>query len=223
MTLSPSTALTRTRVKICGITRAQDLHTAVAAGVDSIGLVFCARSPRNVSPQQARELVAQVPAFVSVTALFLNPDAALVDTVLSTVEPEILQFHGQESGDFCRSFGRRYIKAIAMGGQSDELSVAQTHYPDACGFLLDSHAPGAMGGSGTTFDWTQVRAAGLPLILAGGLSPQNVGQAVEQVHPWAVDVSSGVEDAPGIKSAVKIHSFLAAVQAADAQRITREN
>ncbi|ORE86026.1 phosphoribosylanthranilate isomerase [Oceanococcus atlanticus] len=212
----------RTRVKVCGLTRAEDIEVAIAAGVDSIGLVFCERSPRHLEPQQARSLVRLIPAFVSVTALFLNPEKGLVAEVLDQVQPELLQFHGQEPASFCEAFGRRYIKAIAMGGQDNELAYARQNYPRACGFLLDSHAPGAMGGSGKAFDWRHATAANLPLVLAGGLNPGNVGQAIEQVQPWAVDVSSGVEEAPGLKSAVKIKRFLAAVHAADAYRITRE-
>ena len=213
---------TRTRVKICGLTRSDDVHAAVAAGVDSIGLVFHARSARNLELQQAAALACEIPAFVSLTALFLNPDEALVEAVLGDVKPEILQFHGQEDAAFCSAFGRRYIKAVAMGGSADELARTCDRHPDACGYLLDSHAPGDMGGSGTSFDWTKINQSELPLILAGGLKPENVGQAIEQVRPWAVDVSSGVEQAPGLKSADKIHSFLAAVRAADASRYTRE-
>ncbi len=223
MSPSPGTVGSRTRVKICGITRAADLHAAVDAGVDSIGLVFCERSPRNLDMPTARALAAQIPAFVSVTALFLNPQASLVDSVLEHVRPEVLQFHGQETSAFCEAFGRRYIKAIAMGGQSNELASAREAHPQACGFLLDSHAPGAMGGSGETFDWDQIAVSQIPLILAGGLNPDNVTQAIRQVQPWAVDVSSGVEEAPGLKSPAKIQRFMAAVKAADAHRITREN
>ncbi len=215
-------AETRTRVKICGLTRSADVHAAVAAGVDSIGLVFYARSARNLELQQAAALAREIPAFVSLTALFLNPDSSLVEAVIRAVKPEILQFHGQEDADFCSSFGRRYLKAVAMGGSADELARTCEQHPDACGYLLDSHAPGDMGGSGEPFDWSKIRQSSLPLILAGGLNPDNVGQAIDQVRPWAVDVSSGVEQAPGLKSADKIHSFLAAVRAADASRYTRE-
>ena len=217
-----SRAGTRTRVKICGLTRSDDVHAAVAAGVDSIGLVFHARSARNLELHQAAALACEIPAFVSLTALFLNPDERLVESVLNKVRPEILQFHGQEDAAFCSAFGRRYIKAVAMGGSTDELARTCERHPDACGYLLDSHAPGDMGGSGTPFDWTTLDESKLPLILAGGLKPENVGQAIEQVRPWAVDVSSGVEQAPGLKSADKIHSFLAAVRAADAVCYTRD-
>lgn len=218
----PGPAQTRTRVKICGLTRSADIHAAVAAGADSIGLVFYARSARNLELQQAAALAREIPAFVSLTALLLNPDGALVEAVLREVKPEILQFHGQEEAAFCNSFGRRYIKAVAMGGSADELARTCDSHPDASGYLLDSHAPGDMGGSGTAFDWSKIHHSTLPLILAGGLNPGNVGQAIEQVRPWAVDVSSGVEQAPGLKSADKINSFLAAVRAADVSRYTRE-
>lgn len=212
----------RTRVKVCGITREQDLAAAIAAGVDSVGLVFYPKSKRHLSLTQATELVEKIPAFVSVVALFLNPQQAEVEQVIDAIAPEILQFHGDESAAFCEQFGRRYIKGVAMGGSgsanaSEYLQAARAAHPKCSGFLLDGHAPGEMGGSGLAFDWSNAPRASIPLIVAGGLTPDNVASAIAQMHPWAVDVSSGVEDAPGIKSAVKIHAFLAAVRAADQQ------
>ncbi len=207
----------RTRIKICGLCRLQDLEAAVSIGVDAIGLVFCPASPRHLEPQQARELVRSVPAFVSVVALFLDPDAGLVDAVLDQVKPEILQFHGREPAGFCRGFGRRYMKAISMGNGARPAEDQMAEHASACGFVLDSHSPGGMGGTGLGFDWSRVPAqGGERLVLAGGLHPGNVGEAIRAARPHAVDVSSGVESAPGIKSAAKMADFVRAVSAADA-------
>lgn len=212
----------RTRIKICGLTQATDIQAAVSAGADSIGLVFCQKSPRHLELDQAKALVAEIPAFVSVVALFLNPEKAMVDAVLDQVHPDMLQFHGQEDAGFCTQFKRRYLKAIAMGKNAEKPVEQARAHPSACGYVLDSHAPGAIGGTGKTFDWGQIELPSKGLILAGGLHPGNVGAAVEQVRPWAVDVSSGVESAPGIKSAAKIQGFIRAVADAD-RRQTMEN
>lgn len=205
----------RTRIKICGLTRAQDIQHAVDLGVDSLGLVFCDKSPRNLELAAGAALAAEIPAFVSVVALFLNPDAALVDQVLDQVKPEILQFHGDETADFCQSFGRRYIKAVAMQQAGDPLQGARQQHPQASGYLVDSHSPGERGGRGETFEWSRLQGADSLVILAGGLDHSNVQTAIEQLKPWAIDVSSGVEDSPGCKSAVKMNDFVAAVRAAD--------
>lgn len=205
----------RTRIKICGLTRPQDLHQAISLGVDSIGLVFCSKSARNLSLEAGAALAAEVPAFVSLVALFLNPDAQLVKQVQQHVKPEILQFHGAEEAAFCEQFGQRYIKAVAMQQAGDPLALARSQHPQASGLLVDSHAPGDLGGRGEAFDWSRLPGAAGRLILAGGLNGANVKTAITQVKPWAVDVSSGVEDSPGCKSAVKMDDFVAAVRAAD--------
>lgn len=210
----------RTRVKICGLCRSEDLQAAVALGVDAIGLVFCEKSPRHLTLEQAATLAAETPAFVSVVALFLNPEADLVRAVQQQVQPELLQFHGEESADFCAGFGQRYLKAVAMGQGAAPARDAIAAHSAACGFILDSHDPGQMGGTGQAFDWNQWPAQGQGLILAGGLRPDNVAAAIRQARPYGLDVSSGVESAPGIKSSVKMTDFMRSVRAADAESTT---
>ncbi|KTG16019.1 MULTISPECIES: phosphoribosylanthranilate isomerase [unclassified Guyparkeria] len=206
----------RTRVKICGITRLTDLQTAVAAGADALGFVFVPASRRSITVETARDLVARVPAFVQSVALFSDPSVDWVETVVDQVGPDMLQFHGSESGRFCRQFGRPYIKAVSAELDDEGRErVMQDHYT-ARGFLLDSHAVSGLGGTGHTFDWNrwprQAANARRPWILAGGLSPENVAEAIESLAPYAVDVSSGVEDdAPGLKSADKINAFIRGV------------
>lgn len=205
----------RTRVKICGLTRASDVETAVAAGADALGFVFVPASRRAVPVELARELVAGVSAFVQTVALFADPEVDWVETVIDQVGPDVLQFHGSESGRFCRQFGRPYIKAISAElDDAARVEVVQEH-PTARGFLLDSHAVSGLGGTGHTFDWQrwprQPASTRRPWILAGGLSADNVAEAVAALAPYAVDVSSGVEEAPGIKSAEKIHAFMRGV------------
>lgn len=199
--------MTAVRVKICGITRGADLHAAVAAGADALGFVFTDRSKRVLKVAQAAGLVAEVPAFVSRVALFMNQDPKWVADVLDRVPVNLLQFHGDEDADYCRQFGLPYIKAVSMSS-ARVLAQAQNDYRDAAALLLDSHAPGGVGGTGQQFDWSMVPQASMPLVLAGGLDPGNVRQAVVRVKPWAVDVSSGVEDAPGIKNPVKMRDFI---------------
>ena len=199
--------MTAVRVKICGITRSIDLHAAVAAGADALGFVFTERSRRMLDATMAADLVSEVPAFVSRVGLFMDQDCERVASVLEQVPLNLLQFHGGEGADFCRQFRLPYIKAVSMN--SDEaVARAQENYPDAAALLLDSHAPGGVGGTGEVFDWSMIPQSGMPLVLAGGLKPGNVRQAVEQVKPWAVDVSSGVEDAPGIKNPEKMREFI---------------
>lgn len=205
----------RIRVKICGLTRATDVETAVAAGADALGFVFVPASRRAVRVELARDLVAGVPAFVQTVGLFADPEVHWVETVIDQVAPDLLQFHGSESGRFCRQFGRPYIKAISA--ELDDAARAQEiqDHPTARGFLLDSHAVSGLGGTGHTFDWQRwprkQTSMHRPWILAGGLSVDNVAEAVVTLAPYAVDVSSGVEDAPGIKSAEKIHAFMRGV------------
>ncbi len=183
-----------------------------------MGLVFHAKSPRNVGVDQAAAIVRALPAFVTVVALFRDAGADFVQQVLDAMPVDLLQFHGSEEVGVCESFGRPYIKAVGVEGAVDVHQYVR-HYASARGVLLDSHAPGAAGGTGRTFDWNQV-PSGLdrPLILAGGLNPDNVAQAIERVSPFAVDVSSGVEASPGIKDANRIHRFMQQVRRQDALR-----
>ena len=193
------------RVKICGLTRSQDVRAAVAAGADALGFVLTSRSKRCLDAGAAADLVRRVPAFIGRVGLFMDQERDDVRRILDQVPLNLLQFHGQEDGAYCRSFGLPYIKALAMGaGPMPNLD----DYADAAGILLDSHRAGETGGTGRRFDWTTIPSLALPLILAGGLTPANVGQAVRQVRPWAVDVSSGVEDAPGIKNEEKMRTFI---------------
>ena len=195
------------RVKICGITRSVDIQAAVRAGVDALGFVFAQRSKRVLEPSLAAELVAQVPAFISRVGLFMDQDSDAVASVLDRVPLNLLQFHGTEDAAYCRQFRLPYIKAVSM--VSDQaVQQALDEYPDAAALLLDSHAPGGVGGTGVVFDWSMIPAASMPLVLAGGLRPGNVRQAVAQVKPWAVDVSSGVEDTPRIKNEELMREFI---------------
>lgn len=204
----------RVRIKVCGMTRTEDVAEAARLGVDAVGLVFYPKSPRNVGIDQARGLVAALPAFVTVTALFLDPDRDHVQRVLDNVRVELLQFHGGEPAEFCRGFGRPYIKAVPMGGQADVSEYAQRH-AGAAALLLDSHAAGQRGGTGVSFDWASMpRVEGPPVIVAGGLNPSNVATAIRIVRPYGVDVSSGVESAPGIKDAGKMADFVREVNRA---------
>jgi phosphoribosylanthranilate isomerase len=196
----------RTRVKICGLTRAVDVDAAVRAGADALGFVFTPQSRRCVDTRAARELVRRVPAFVARVGLFMNQDAGEVRRVLAEVPLSLLQFHGGEDGAYCRQFGLPYIKALAMGGAGQLPNVGE--YPDAAALLLDSHEPGSTGGTGHAFDWNRIPPLPRPLVLAGGLDPDNVARAVRTVRPWAVDVSSGVEQEPGVKSAAKMQRFI---------------
>ena len=196
----------RARVKICGLTRAEDVDAAVQAGADALGFVFTPKSRRCIDTAAACELVRRVPAFVARVGLFMDQDAGEVRRVLAEVPLSLLQFHGGEDGDYCRQFGLPYIKALAMGGDGQALAVDD--YFDAAALLLDSHEPGSAGGTGHTFDWSRIPPLPRPLVLAGGLDPDNVRRAVRTVRPWAVDVSSGVEEKPGVKSAVKMQRFI---------------
>jgi len=203
--------LKRTRVKVCGITRVEDAKAAVDAGADAIGLVFYEPSPRYVRIQQAREIAASVPAFVSVVALFVNADAEYVQDVLNSVRIDLLQFHGDEENGFCSQFQRPFIKAQRVRETSDVVASC-VRFPDALAILLDSYKPGVPGGTGESFDWSLIpKSQTKPLILAGGLTPENVAPAIKQVQPFAVDVSGGVEQSKGIKDPAKIDAFLSEV------------
>jgi len=204
----------RTRVKICGITRAQDARAAAEAGADAIGLVFYPPSPRFVTIEQAHSLRLGLAPFVSAVALFVNPSREDVERVIAGVRPDALQFHGEEAPEFCGSFGVPYVKACRMGEGVDLLEYLRP-FSGAVGWLADTLVEG-YGGAGTRFDWSLVPAQRpKPLILSGGLTPGNVGEAIRQVRPWAVDVSSGVEAAKGVKDPVKIAAFISEVTNAD--------
>ncbi len=204
-----------TAVKICGITRVEDALAAAHAGAHAIGLIFAAESPRRVSIAIARNIVAALPPFVTPVALFVDPRPEEVEQVLEEIGPRLLQFHGDEAPDFCVRFGVPYIKAARVGQGVDLLQCAGRHRA-AKGLLLDAFVEGSRGGTGSTFDWSLIPAKlPLPLILAGGLDPCNVGDAVRRVRPWAVDVSSGVEAAIGKKDAAKIAAFIRGVRDAD--------
>ena len=206
-----SPVLHRTRIKICGLTREEDVRAAVAAGADAIGFVFYPPSPRYVSFERAAELARLVPPFVSIVGLFVNPERDFVREALAKVPLQVLQFHGDEQETNCVGFGLPYIKAARMRPGLDLLKYAAC-FPGAQGLLVDAFVEG-YGGGGETFDWSLIPSElPLPLILSGGLNAGNVTEAVRRVQPWAVDVSSGVEAAKGIKDAVRIIEFVAGVQ-----------
>ncbi|WP_375177059.1 phosphoribosylanthranilate isomerase [Marinobacter mobilis] len=202
----------KTRVKICGISRPEDARVAAYEGVDAIGLVFYEPSPRAISLSAAAKVVAAIPAFVSVVGLFVNPDAAFVEEVLDRVPLDLLQFHGDESPEFCDQFNRRWLKAIRVQ-QAEDIQEAFRRYRRASGLLVDAYDPQQYGGTGQCFDWSMIpEDRPLPLILAGGLNSDNVARAVEQVRPWAVDVSGGVEVRKGVKDQKRMTEFLKEVQ-----------
>lgn len=200
------------RIKICGITRVDDAVAAADLGADAIGLIFYAQSVRHVTLEQAGAVVAALPPFVSVVALFVNPHASEVEHVLAALPIDLLQFHGEESPAFCRAFCRPYLKAVRMRAGVD-LALLAKEYHDARGFVTDAFVVGMPGGTGQCFDWTLLpRMSSLPIVLSGGLDEHNVEQAIAQTRPVAVDVCSGVETAKGIKSAAKMAAFIAGVQ-----------
>ena len=204
----------RTRVKICGITRPGDGVDAAKAGADAIGLVFYPKSPRYLSAERAVEIRDALPAFVQTVALFVNPDAAQVAQVLGRVKPALLQFHGDETPQFCAQFGMPFVKACRIRPGVDVLQYLQP-FSRAAAWLVDSFVP-EYGGVGESFDWALVpRGLARPLILSGGLDQKNVARAIRVVHPWGVDVSSGVESGKGIKDAGKMTAFVAEVRNAD--------
>jgi phosphoribosylanthranilate isomerase len=223
--MTTSLHFSRTRIKICGLTRAQDVHACVDSGADALGFVFFPPSKRFVSAAHAAELCADLPAFISTVALFVNPEPQAVKDVMQRLKPSLLQFHGDEDPDYCASFGMPYLKAFRVGGPGLDTpaNVAKTcqGFSRAAGWLFDSYTP-AFGGSGQGFDHallsdvSKAQNTPRPMILSGGLNSQNVHAALQALRPWAVDVSSGVEDGPGVKSAQKIHTFVQAVQRAGA-------
>lgn len=204
----------RTRIKICGLTRPGDVAAAAAAGADAVGFVFAPRSRRRLEAVQAEALASASPAFVSRVGLFQDQDAQEVARILDRVPLNVLQFHGSETASYCSQFGLPYIKAVSMA-QDGALDEAEAEFTDAAGLLLDSHEPGRLGGTGATFDWSRIRDCALPIIIAGGLGPHNVFEAVRDYRPWGVDVSSGVESRPGDKDAGLIRTFIEEVERGD--------
>jgi len=204
----------RTRVKICGITRPEDAQVAADLGADAIGLVFYTKSPRYVEASLAAEIISAIPPFITTVALFLDARQDFIQQVLNTAPVDLLQFHGDECPADCGTFGRPYIKAIGMKGGVNAQAYADT-YPDAQGFLLDSHAVGEAGGTGQRFDWSSVPELNKPVILAGGLRPDNAAEAVNLARPYALDISSGVESSPGIKDKDMMQEFISEVKKAD--------
>lgn len=204
-----------TAVKICGITRLEDALAAVRAGAHAIGLVFCRASPRCVAPAEAGAIIRALPPFITTVGLFVDAPAAEVSSTLAQAPVQLLQFHGAERPDYCRQFRRPYVKAVRMRPGVDLLQYARD-YHDARALLLDAYVEGLHGGSGVAFDWSLIPSGlPLPVILSGGLIAENVGDAVRRVRPCAVDVSSGVESARGIKDPAKIAAFIAGVRNAD--------
>ncbi|MFV3381986.1 MULTISPECIES: phosphoribosylanthranilate isomerase [Pseudomonas] len=206
--------MSNVRSKICGITRIEDALAAAEAGADAIGLVFYAKSPRAVDVRQARAIIAELPPFVTTVGLFVNASRCELNEILEAVPLDLLQFHGDETPADCEGYHRPWIKALRVR-PGDDLESACQRYAGARGILLDTYVPGVPGGTGEAFDWSLVPASlSKPIILAGGLSAGNVGQAIAQVRPYAVDVSGGVEQAKGIKDAAKIEAFMRAVKQA---------
>ncbi len=199
--------MSQVKVKICGLTRIEDVRVAIRYGADAVGFVF-ATSPRQVSAGHARDLTAAVPDGIIRVGLFMDQSPEFVTSTLDQVRLDLLQFHGNEDNAYCRFFDMPFIKAVAMG--EGEPALSEAAFPDAQGLLLDSHQPGAGGGTGQRFDWNKAALdVQKPIWVAGGLNPENVASAVRFFRPYAVDVSSGVEDKPGIKNETKIQQFIA--------------
>ncbi|MBA6116537.1 phosphoribosylanthranilate isomerase [Pseudomonas putida] len=206
--------MSNVRSKICGITRIEDALAAAEAGADAIGFVFYAKSPRAVDVRQARAIIAELPPFVTTVGLFVNASRCELNEILEVVPLDLLQFHGDETPADCEGYHRPWIKALRVR-PGDDIEAACQRYSGARGMLLDTYVAGVPGGTGEAFDWSLVPARlSKPIILAGGLSAANVGQAIAQVRPYAVDVSGGVEQAKGIKDAAKIEAFMRAVKQA---------
>ena len=205
----------RTRVKICGVTRLEDALSACRAGADALGFVFYPPSPRNVAIEAARDIAERLPAFVTTVGLFVNAAPDFIQRARREVPLDLLQFHGDESPEFCEQFGAPYIKAVRMRPEVDLLEYARL-FERARGLLLDAFVSGAQGGTGRRFDWALVPAhVPLPIVLSGGLDAENVEEAIRRVRPWGVDVSSGVEAAKGIKDPAQILAFMKGVRNAD--------
>ncbi len=206
--------MARTRVKICGITNPEDAAGAVASGADALGFNFFPGSARCIGVQEARSIILTLPGFVTSVALFVDESRDNILKSIQVLKPDLLQFHGSESPEFCRQFDLPYIKAIPVT-QGLKLAERVSEYGDARGILLDTQVDGAFGGTGKTFDWSLVPVLSMPVILAGGLNAGNVGDAIRVVAPFAVDVSGGVEKSKGLKDIDKMQAFCKAVRAAD--------
>ena len=198
------------RIKFCGFTRAEDAALAATLGVHAIGVVHVPGSKRHVPLEAMPAIRAAVPAHIDLVALFVNPDADTVRATIEALQPNLLQFHGDETDAFCVQFGIPFIKAMAMGGGAGDINQRLKDYPSAQAFVLDGHAPGEMGGQGERFAWTNLPALDKPIYLAGGLTPENVTEAIATVKPFAVDVSSGIESTPGVKDEIKMREFVQA-------------
>lgn len=203
--------MNKVRIKICGLTRDQDVHNAVIEGADALGFVLYAPSPRSVTAEQAAQLLKKVPAFVTTVALFVNESAEEINRVLSICPFDLLQFHGDESPEFCRQFNRPYMKAIRVRS-ADDIHSAVQQYPDTKALLLDAYVENLPGGTGQAFDWRLIPQLSVPWVLAGGLNSTNVADAINQVKPFAVDISGGVEASKGIKDRKKIQEFISEVR-----------
>ncbi len=210
--------LFRTRIKFCGFTRAGDVRLACELGADAIGFVFAQDSSRRIAAEEARAMRQALAPLVDAVALFMDNPLDDVREVIRQVRPSLLQFHGDEDDAFCRGFGVPYLKAIAMGSEiaGQHPGNLHTRYPGAAGFLFDSHGGGETGGSGKSFDWSRI-PAGIqkPFVLAGGLNAENVFEAIGATLPWGVDVSSGIESAPGLKDGDRMRRFVEEVRRAD--------
>ncbi|WP_241200685.1 phosphoribosylanthranilate isomerase [Lysobacter enzymogenes] len=216
--MNPSRTLFRTRIKFCGFTRPGDVRLACELGADAIGFVFAAGSKRRVAPEEARAMRQALAPLVDAVALFADNPVEEVREVVRQVRPSLLQFHGNEDDAYCRGFGVPYLKAIPMGGElaTQHPSALLMRFPGAAGFLFDSHAEGGSGGSGHTFDWKRIPVGvQKPFVLAGGITPDNVFEAILATLPWGVDVSSGIESAPGLKDGDKMRQFVEEVRRAD--------
>ncbi|MBV1879353.1 MAG: phosphoribosylanthranilate isomerase [Pseudomonadales bacterium] len=204
----------RTRIKICGITNIDDANAAIDAGVDALGFVMYAKSPRYITVEAAMELVEKIPPFVTTVALFVNESSEFVNRVLDQVSFDLCQFHGDESDQYCRQFKKPFLKAIRV---KKDMSLQQVvdEYPSSHGVLLDTYVPGNYGGTGESIDWQALPTLRNKVVLAGGLEPNNVAAAISLVNPYGIDVSSGVEAQQGRKDINKIRDFVNAVAAAD--------
>lgn len=197
----------RKRIKVCGIKRIEDAMVAAQYGADALGFVFYGPSPRNVEIETARDIISQLPAFVTSVALFVDPEVSFVEEVINQTQVDLLQFHGNETAEFCTQFSRPYMKALRVKPDSDLTEQANQH-PQARAILLDAYVKNVPGGTGVAFDWTLIpEQLNQPIILAGGLNPDNVGVAIQQPNIWGVDVSGGVEAQKGVKSSALIQSF----------------
>ncbi|MBC6413445.1 MAG: phosphoribosylanthranilate isomerase [Chromatiales bacterium] len=205
----------RTRIKFCGINQQTDFAYAAALGVDAVGLVFYPSSPRYIDIEKAQKLLSKVTRIVTTVALFMDASREFVARVLNSVNVDYLQFHGGESPTFCTSFSLPYIKAIPMADSEEARKMIAAHSNSADILLFDSHRAGMAGGTGVAFDWHQLPKTDVPIFIAGGLTPENVGQAIATCHPHGVDVVSGVESVAGVKDHIKMRAFVQAVLRAD--------